>query len=60
MSNIEIVQHLSDGMTVKEIAALENMNRRTLEAKIKVLKERSLSKTTTHLVSNYFRKQMIT
>ncbi len=59
MTNSEIVQKLSDGYVVREIAIEAKVSRRTLEERIFVLRKQCLCKTTTQLVANYLRRKLI-
>lgn len=51
-SNNDIIELLSSGYTVKEIAAMLNMNRRTLEKRITTMRQKHQAKTVTQLVVN--------
>lgn len=59
MTNEEVVQHLADGKSVKEISALSGIKARTIEGKIVRMKYRTYSLTVAHLVANYLRKGLI-
>lgn len=54
-SNNDIIELLSSGYTVKEIAAMLNMNRRTLEKRINTMRQKHQAKTVTQLVVNMLR-----
>ena len=59
MSKAEIVQKLSEGYTVKEIAVEAGMNENTLKKHIIILRDSLDCKTVAHLVGKYFRKELI-
>lgn len=59
MTDCELVQMLSDGYRVIEISVEKSINKRTLEKRILVLRERCVCKTVTHLVANYLRRGLI-
>lgn len=59
MSNAEIVQRLSDGYTVQEIAVEFSKKYHFVRDRIKFLKEMCNCKTAAHLVAAYFRKGLI-
>lgn len=59
ITNSELVQKLSDGYRVPEIAKEISVNVRTLEKRILVLKRQCLCKTVAHLVANYLRRKII-
>lgn len=59
MTDSELVQHLANGLTVKEIASSAKEKCRAMEYRIILLREKTLSTTVSHLVANYFRKQLI-
>lgn len=59
MTNCELIQMLSDGYTIVEISKKKNLNRRTLEKRVIVLRERCLCKTVGQLIANYIRKNLI-
>ena len=56
MKDSEIIQHLANGMTVNEIAELSGKNKRSIEGRISVLRERHDCKTVTQLVVCYIKK----
>jgi len=59
MSNTEIVQMLSNGYKIAEIAKEKNISKYTLNKKIYILRQRCLCKSVAHLVANYLRKKII-
>lgn len=59
MSNAQIIQKISDGYTIREIAVEASVNRRTLEDRILRLREMCNCKTVSHLVANYMRRGLI-
>lgn len=59
MSNTDIVKRLADGHRVCEIAAEFKVNKRTVEARIVLIRERMVCKTTTQLVAVFLRKKLI-
>lgn len=59
MKEEKIVQMLSNGYTVKEIAIATGMNIRTLEAKLVRVKDQNGAKNIHHLVANFLRKKKI-
>lgn len=59
MSKAEIVQRLSEGYTVKEIAVNCGMNVSTLQKQIINLRDQRNCKNVAHLVAEYFRKGLI-
>jgi DNA-binding CsgD family transcriptional regulator len=59
MTDCEIVQKLANGYTATEVSVENKINRRTLEKRIEILKQRTLSKNTTNLIANYLRKKLI-
>ena len=50
---------LVDGYTVLEVSKEKNINRRTLEKRILILRKRCDAKTITHLAGKYFRLKLI-
>jgi len=56
---VEIVQLLSDDYSVTKIAEKIKMNRRTLEAKMILIKKECGVKTITGLVALFFRNKLI-
>lgn len=60
ITNIRIVQLLSEGFVVKEIAKLTVTNDRTIESRIKKLRMITGAKTSAHLVAKYFNLGLIT
>lgn len=59
ITNSELVQKLANGYRVREIAKEIDINTRTLEKRILVLKKQYLCKTVSHLVANYLRRKII-
>jgi DNA-binding CsgD family transcriptional regulator len=59
MGNLELVQKIADGYTVKEIAIQTGFSEGTLRKKIYTLRRRTFSKSVAHLVANYLRKKII-
>lgn len=59
ISNAEIVQFIANGYTVKEISEETKVSERTLDSRIKQMKEKSSSLSQSHLVAKYFRLQLI-
>lgn len=59
LTNLRLIQYLSDGFTVSEISEETGVNRRTIEKRILILKRATMSKNSIHLVANYLRKQLI-
>ena len=59
MTDCELIQMLINGYTVKEIAEVKNINRRTLEKRIIILRKRCEAKTVTQLAGNYFRLGLV-
>lgn len=59
MTDCELIQMLINGYTVKEIAEVKNINRRTLEKRIIILRKRCEAKTVTQLACNYFRLGLV-
>jgi DNA-binding NarL/FixJ family response regulator len=49
-TNDQIIQLLGSGFTVKEIATMLNMKKKTVEWRISAMKKRNQCKTVTHLV----------
>lgn len=60
ITNIQIVQFLADGFVVKEISVEIGTNVRTIESRIKKLREITQTKTAAHLVAKYFKLGLIT
>lgn len=54
ITNIKIVQLLSEGFVVKEISDVTGTNARTIESRIKKLRRITGAKTSAHLVAKYF------
>ncbi len=59
MTDCELLQMLADGYTVIKIANEKEINRRTLEKRIIILRDRCNAKTVTELVAKYFRLSLI-
>lgn len=59
MADCELLQMLADGNTVAEISEKKEVNKRTLEKRIEILKKRTDAENTTHLVVKYFRLGLI-
>lgn len=59
MTEIFIVQHLSDGFTVKEVAAKLLVSPRLIENKIVKMKDIYFAKTQSHLVAIFIRRQLV-
>lgn len=59
MSKSEIVQKISEGYTVKEIAAESGVNVNTLRRDILNLRDSCNCKSIAHLVANFFRRGLI-
>ena len=59
MTDCELIKFLSNGYTVKEISIEKKINKRTIEKRIFVLRERFLCKTVTQLAVTYYRKNLI-
>lgn len=49
-TNDQIIQLLGSGFTVKEIATMLNMKKKTVEKRISTMKRKQDCKTVTHLV----------
>jgi DNA-binding NarL/FixJ family response regulator len=49
-TNDQIIQLLASGYTVKEVANMVNMKKKTVEWRISEMKKRNHCKTVTHLV----------
>lgn len=60
ITNIQIVQFLSEGLVVKEISVETGTNVRTIESRIKKLREITGAKTSAHLVAKYCNLGLIT
>lgn len=60
ITNIQIVQFLADGFVVKEISVETGTNVRTIESRIKKLREITGAKTSAHLVAKYCNLGLIT
>lgn len=60
ITNIQIVQLLSEGFLVKEISVSIGTNRRTVESRIKKMRKITDAKTSAHLVAKYFKLGLIT
>ena len=60
MTDCELLQLLADGYTVIHIATEKNINRRTLEKRIVILRKRCEAENITELVVKYFRLKLIT
>lgn len=58
MSNSQLVQYLTDGYTVPEIAEMENMSNRTLEKRLISLRKECLCATLAQLVANYLARNL--
>ncbi len=59
VTNIQIVQFLSEGLVVKEISESIGTNARTIESRIKKLREITGAKNAAHLVAKYFNLGLI-
>lgn len=59
MSEILIVKGLSDGFTVKEIAAKLDVSPRLIENKIVKMKVNYFAKTQSHLVAIFIRRHLV-
>ncbi len=59
MTDCEILQMLANGYTVIQVSNEKNINRRTLEKRIIILRDRCNAKTVTELVAKYFRLKLI-
>lgn len=59
-TDTEILKLLAEGLTAKEIAEKLSISKRTVEARILRMKERSSTKTSTHLVSFAYLKGLLT
>jgi DNA-binding NarL/FixJ family response regulator len=59
MTDCELLQMLANGYTVVQISTEKNINRRTLEKRIIILRDRCCAKTVTELVAKYFRLNLI-
>lgn len=59
MTDISIVQFLSEGKTVKEIASLNNVKARAMEHRILLMRKKYFALTIHHLVAIFFRKDLI-
>lgn len=60
ITNIQIVQFLANGFVVKEISVSIGVNARTIESRIKKLREITGAKNSAHLVAKYFNLGLIT
>lgn len=60
MTNSELVQYLTDGYTVPEIAIKENISKRTLEKRLIALRKECLCSTLAQLVANYLARNLTT
>lgn len=56
---IDIVQYLSNGFKSKDIAALLNLNPRTIESYIQRLLSKYEAKSQAHLVAIFLRSELI-
>lgn len=59
MTDAILIKFLSDGYSIREISKECNIEKRVLEYRIVVLRDRQLCKTVTQLVANYLRKRLI-
>lgn len=59
MKDEQIVSLISIGYTIPEIASAAKINKRTLEARLIRLRDKSGSLNLAHLVANYLRKGLI-
>lgn len=59
MSIIDILQKISDGYRVKEIAIEMNADRKDIDFKLRNQKEITGCKTMAHLVANFLRRGLI-
>lgn len=59
MSNSEIVQRLSEGYTVKEIAVELKQKYLVVRDRIAIMKEMCNCKTAAHLVANFMRRGLV-
>ena len=57
--NKRILEMLSNGVTVKEIAALLELSDRTIEHKLFIMRIQYASKSTLHLVAKYIRGEIL-
>ncbi len=57
--NIELVKLLFEGYTISEIAKVKNINRRTLESKITMYKDRCNCKTLAQLVGTHVKRGLL-
>jgi len=59
MTDCELIQLLCDGNTVSDIEKKTAVDKRLLENRIKVLKDRCGALNTTHLAIKYFRLKLV-
>lgn len=55
----QLAEHLSNGLSIKEAAALMKMKMRTVEKRLETMRGKCGAKSTTHLVANLLRQQII-
>ena len=60
ITNIQIVQFLADGFVVKEISVSIGVNARTIESRIKKIRQITGAKTSAELVAKYCKLGLIT
>jgi len=60
ITNIQIVQFLADGFVVKEISVSIGVNARTIESRIKKIRQIAGAKTSAELVAKYCKLGLIT
>lgn len=59
MNDATLIKFLSDGYSIREIAKECGVEKRVLEYRIVILRDRQLCKTVTQLVANFLRKRLI-
>jgi DNA-binding NarL/FixJ family response regulator len=59
ISDSDLIQFLADGYRIVEIAKQTNINKRTLESRLAIIKDRSLCKTYGQVIAVYLRKKLI-
>jgi hypothetical protein len=59
ISDADLVLLLAKGYTVQKVSEEKKINRRTLESRIEVLKERCFSATHAQLVAHFMHKKLI-
>ena len=59
LTDVDFVEFLSLGYTVADISKETGLGKRTLEARLVRIRDKSSSKNSPHVVGNYFRKKLI-